>query len=262
MTVVLIMVDGLRPDALPLVNVPHIEALMKRGSYSLRTRSVTPSITLPCHVSIFHSVPPQRHGIVANLWQPMARPLPGLIEQAKLADRRSYFIHNWEPLRDLNRPEMLEFSLYRNNCYTRDGDLVIAESAARILAADHPDFAFVYLGTVDVAGHQYGWMSDGYLRQIEHVDNGVGMMLTALTADDTVLLQSDHGGHDRTHGTDMPEDMLIPWIIAGPGIRKGYEASVDISLLDTAPTLARILQINAHPQWEGRCVAEVFEAWG
>lgn len=255
----LIMTDGLRPDALAQVNTPHLQGLLARSAYTLAGRSVEPSLTLPCHMSIFHSVPPARHGIMTNHWQPMARPVPGLMEQAKAAERRCYFFHNWEPLRDLNRPESLHFVYYRDNCYTRDGDLEIAEEAARIIEREQPDFAFVYLGTIDVAGHVYGWMSDGYLRQIEHVDQAIGMVLSALGDGDTVLLQSDHGGHERIHGTTLAEDMTIPWMIAGPGIRRGYEIQEPVTLLDSAPTLAHLLQARTHQDWEGRCVQEVFE---
>ncbi|NJN82567.1 MAG: hypothetical protein HC802_10055 [Caldilineaceae bacterium] len=258
MTTVLIMVDGLRPDALASVNTPHLQKLQDRGASTLQARSVMPSITLPCHTSIFHSVPPQRHGIVTNTWQPMARPLPGLLEQLKASDRRSHFYYNWEQLRDLNRPGMLEFAYFRDNCYVRDGDLLIADVAAKGLAAERPDFAFVYLGTVDVAGHDHGWMSDEYLAQIELVDGAIGLVSDALTPADTVLLQADHGGHDRTHGTDAPEDMTIPWMIAGPGIRVGHVLQDPVSLLDTAPTLARVLNVSVHEQWEGRCIDEAF----
>jgi predicted AlkP superfamily pyrophosphatase or phosphodiesterase len=258
MTTVLIMTDGMRPDALPLVNTPHLDALQARGAYTMAGSSVMPSVTLPCHTSIFHSVPPQRHGIVTNVWQPMARPLPGLVDQAHASGKRCHFYHNWEPLRDLNRPETLDFSYYRNNCYTPDGDNVIAVVAAEAIAAEQPDFAFVYLGTIDVAGHAVGWMSDEYLRQIEVVDDAIGAVLAVLTRQDTVLLHSDHGGHERTHGTDAPEDMTIPWMIAGPGIRQGHVLQSTVSLLDTAPTLARVLNVPAHPHWEGRSVDEAF----
>lgn len=258
MTTVLMMTDGMRPDALPLVNTPAMASLQARGACTLTALSVTPSVTLPCHMSIFHSVPPQRHGIVTNTWQPMARPLPGLVDVANLAGRRCHFFHNWEPLRDLNRPESLEFSYYRNNCYSADGDDVIAAAAARTIAEERPDFAFVYLGTIDVAGHRFGWMSDEYLRQIESVDGAVAAVLAVLQPEDTVLLHSDHGGHDRTHGTEMAEDMTIPWMIAGPGIRQGHAIQGSVSLLDTAPTLARILDVPVHPEWEGRCVEEIF----
>jgi choline-sulfatase len=52
--------------------------------------------------------------------------------------------------------------------------------------------------------------------------------------------------------------MTIPWIVVGPGIRPGYEIKSSVGLLDTAPTLARLLEINPHPDWEGRCVEEIF----
>ena len=57
----------------------------------------------------------------------------------------------------------------------------------------------------------------------------------------------------------MAEDMTIPWIVAGPGIRSNYALPNPVSLLDTAPTLARLLNIPPHPQWEGRCVEEIFQ---
>jgi len=102
-------------------------------------------------------------------------------------------------------------------------------------------------------------MSDRYRVQLEHVDGAVGTVLDALPDDAVVLLTSDHGGHGRIHGADKPEDMTIPWMIAGPGIRRGYEIKTAVSLLDTAPTVARVLDIAPHPDWEGECVEEVFD---
>ena len=116
----------------------------------------------------------------------------------------------------------------------------------------------MYLGTVDTAGHYYGWMSAGYLGQIAIVDQALGTILDALPAGATVLLQSDHGGHERSHGTDMSEDLTIPWMAAGPTIRPGHTIAAPVSLLDTAPTLARLLGIAPHHEWEGRSVEEIF----
>jgi predicted AlkP superfamily pyrophosphatase or phosphodiesterase len=190
----------------------------------------------------------------------MARPLPGLVDQAQAAGRRCAFFHNWEPLRNLNLPGSLVFSYFRDNVYADpEGDRAIAAEAVRYIMTDQPDFAFVYFGTVDTMGHRHGWMSTEYLAQLGRADQALGTLLAALPADSTILLQSDHGGHERTHGTDSPEDMTIPWLVAGPGIRSGYEIKTAVSLLDTAPTLARLLQINPHPEWEGRCIEEIFE---
>ena len=120
------------------------------------------------------------------------------------------------------------------------------------------DFAFVYLGCLDSYGHMFGWMSDGYFEQLVRSDQALGRLLSALPEESSVLLQSDHGGHERNHGTDLPEDMTIPWIAAGPTVRASHTIQSDVSLLDTAPTLARMLGLKANSQWEGRCVDEIF----
>ncbi len=258
MSTFFIMIDGLRPDAIAITHCPNVKALMARSAYTLQARSVMPSITLPCHTSIFHSVPPTRHGVTTNVFQPMARPLPGLIDIAHAAGKRCSVFHNWEPLRDVNRPEALYSIFYTNTSYQADGDTFVAEAAARDIPRFKPDFAFVYLGTVDTAGHAYGWMSDGYLKQVETVDVDLGNVLSALPADAHIVLQADHGGHDRGHGTDMPEDMTIPWMASGPSVKRGHVIAEPVSLLDTSPTLARFMGLQAHPQWEGRIVDEIF----
>lgn len=258
--VVFILIDGLRPDAIAKADCPNLRALMARSAYTLCARSVMPSITLPCHMSIFHSVPPERHGIVSNTWVPMARPLPGLIEVANANGVRCAHFYNWEPLRNVNTPENLWMSFCNDTSKMIDGDAITVEVATSMIPRFQPQFSFVYLGTVDTMGHVFGWMNDGYLQQIARVDIELGKLLAALPADTHIVLQSDHGGHDRTHGTEMPEDMLIPWMVAGPGIKSGVELQSPVSLLDTAPTIARLLGIKPHPQWEGRVVDEIFSA--
>ncbi|MGL4648062.1 MAG: alkaline phosphatase family protein, partial [Caldilineaceae bacterium] len=168
--VVFIMIDGLRPDAREQAHLPAFEALRRRSAWTLRARSTMPSITLPCHMTIFHSVPPTRHGVTTNTYTPMARPLPGLFDQAKAHEKRSAAFYNWEPLRDLGRPETLDYAWYGNYAYQHDGDELVTDAALAWLPTGAPDFVFLYLGTVDTAGHYYGWMTDGYLRQAERVD--------------------------------------------------------------------------------------------
>src|ERR1051325_10252509 len=116
--VLFVMIGGLRPDAIPPERSPTLTGLMARGAYSLKARSVAPNITLPCHMSIFYSVPAERHGVTTNTWRPMPRPLPGLVERAKAAGRRCAFFYNWEPLRNLNEPGGLAFSFFVDNVKT------------------------------------------------------------------------------------------------------------------------------------------------
>lgn len=256
--VVFFMIDGLRPDAVDAAHCPNLVAQKAKGASTLNASSVMPSITLPCHMSIFHSVPPTRHGVTSNDWSPMARPLPGLVDVARAAGRKCAFFYNWEPLRNLSRPGSLSMTWFRDNVLTEQGDRAVAEAAVQAMSAERFDFAFVYFGTVDETGHAHGWLSDRYLEQLSRVDQALGVVLNSLPADAHVLIHSDHGGHDRSHGTPSPEDMTIPWMVAGPRIRSEFTLPGPVSLLDTAPTLARLLEITPDPQWEGRCVEEAF----
>lgn len=253
-----VMLDGLRPDALAQTECPTLQGLMQRGASTLSARSVIPSITLPCHMSIFHSVPPSRHNVTTNDWQPMVRPVQGLLDLAKAAGKRNAAIYNWEPLRNLGRPNSLDAVHYRDCSYDMAGDDWVTATAIDYLTHYAADFAFVYYGTIDVAGHDHGWMSAPYLEQIARVDKNLGQLLSALPESIHVIAQADHGGHERSHGTELAEDMTIPWLIAGPQIRQGYQIQQPVSLLDTGPTLARLLDLQPPRDWEGRAVDEAF----
>ena len=79
--VILVSIDGMRPDGLLQCGNPFVEELKKISAYTLEGSSVNPSVTLPCHMSIFHSVTPQRHGMSTNTYVPMVRPVNSLFEQ-------------------------------------------------------------------------------------------------------------------------------------------------------------------------------------
>ena len=257
--VIFAAIDGLSSFALDRTNCPNLTALKQRSAYTLQASSIMPSITLPCFTSIFHSIPSGRHGIVNNTWVPMARPVDGLVEVAHAAGKRCAFFHNWEPLRNLNQPLNLAFCYFNDNLEDGpDADFDIVEQALYFMPRRDWDFAFVYLGTLDLMGHRQGFMTQVYLDHLEHLDKAVGMLVEALPADATLLLTADHGGHARTHGTDSPDDMVIPFWLSGPQIRSNYELKSPVNLLDIAPTVARLLHIPPHREWEGRCIDEAF----
>ena len=56
--VLIISIDGLRPDVLLLADAPNIRALMKRGSYSLWARTIQDAYTLPAHATLFARLRP------------------------------------------------------------------------------------------------------------------------------------------------------------------------------------------------------------
>ena len=49
--VVLVSIDGLRPDAITTFAAPTLQRLMREGSYTLTASTINPSKTLPSHTS-------------------------------------------------------------------------------------------------------------------------------------------------------------------------------------------------------------------
>jgi arylsulfatase A-like enzyme len=72
-----------------------------------------------------------------------------------------------------------------------------------------------------------------------------------------IIVTSDHGGHDTTHGHNQPEDMTIPWIISGPRVKPG-QLSEQVYVTDTAATAAFVLGLPLQPEWDGAPVLEAF----
>ena len=249
--VILILVDGMRPDAFLSAGNPYAEQLLGESTPCLTTRSVMPSVTLPCHMSLFHSVPPQRHGITTNTYFPMARPLNGLFEQLHLAGAVNAMYYGWEPLRDISQPKSLTYAEYLYARSEDDVDTQLTDSALARIAKSKPDFVFLYLvDTDEKGGHDNGWMSEEYLRRISVALDNVRRVVDACGEEYTIIVTADHGGHDRAHGTDMPEDMTIPMFFYGPDFEAGKELH-GVHLLDLAPTIAKLLNVSASPEWEG-----------
>jgi predicted AlkP superfamily pyrophosphatase or phosphodiesterase len=260
--VVLIVVDGLRPDALSPQRTPVLDGMLAAGAATLTAMAVRPSISLPCHVSIFCGVPPERHGVLENVWSPPQPPIPSLIDLAGEAGLGTAAFYSWEELRDLSRPGSLDFSYYqRRREPEAQGDLDLAAFAADYLAAHRPGFTFLYLGAADEIGHHYGWMSEPYLDAVAADDRAVGMVSWHLASegllhDTAFLVLADHGGHDFDHSEGTEEDVTVPWLACGPGIRSGYRIPDPVSHPDTAPTVAHLLGLPIPGAWTGRILSE------
>lgn len=254
--VILISVDGMRPDGFLGCGNPFAKELMRKGAYTLSGRTVFPSVTLPCHMSMFHSVPPERHGISTNLYTPMVRPLNGLFEQISMMGGISAMYYGWEPLRDVARPGSLKFSGYINAYTEPSSDTSLTDLALARIRDSKPDFVFLYMVETDEkGGHDHGWMTPEYLNTVSIALDNVKRVVEAFGEEYSVIVTADHGGHDRSHGTPMPEDMTIPQFFLGKRFTPGKQLQ-DVSILDLAPTIADIMGVPVAPEWEGHSLAE------
>ena len=252
--VILISVDGMRPDGFLQCGNPFAEVLMQKSYYTLNGQTVMPSVTLPCHMSLFHSVPPTRHGITTNLYLPMARPINGLFEELKANKAVSAMFYGWEPLRDVARPGTLKFAEYLNAYEEESSDTVLTDRALYRIAKSKPDFVFLYMVETDEkGGHDSGWMTETYFQRISTALDNIRRVIEACGEEYTVIITADHGGHDRGHGTDMPEDTTIPMFYCGKDFEAGkrFEGG---SILDIIPTIAKVMDIEPADEWEGTAV--------
>lgn len=256
MKVLLILVDGMRPDA--LAEIAQVKKIKKESAYTMQAKTVTPPVTLPCHMSLFHSVDPSRHGTITNTYAPQVRPIEGLFDLLKKNGKTCAFFYNWEELRDISRPESLTISYFSSghDLGFSVTDDISTKAAIESILRYHTDFTFLYLGCPDDTGHKAGWMSEKYMEAVQHSWENIEKVLKELPEDYTVIITADHGGHERNHGTDFSEqgvylDTTIPVIIRGETFTAGKELQ-DVDLKDLAPTIAQLLGVKPADEWEGK----------
>ena len=250
--VILILIDGMRADAVLGCGNRAFAERMKAASATLRARTVMPSVTLPCHMSLFHSVDPARHGITTNTYVPQVRPIEGLAERLDRADKKCAMFITWEELRDLTRPDHLSELVMLNQHKQADTDDKITDRAIRYVNEEAPDFLFLYLGNTDeLGGHDCGWMSETYMRVVSNALDCALRVLDGVPKDYDVIITADHGGHERSHGTDCDEDMTIPVIGFGPSFEPGRDLGA-VSIKDIAPTILKIVGGTPAREWEGK----------
>jgi len=255
--VVLILADGMRPDSLDKCGNPYVNEFISRSKYTLEARTVMPSVTLPCHMSLFLSVTPDRHGITTNTYTPQVRPIEGLFEQVEKVGKKTAMFYDWEQLRDLVRPGVLAYSNYRSGGraegWYAETCKVLTREICEYLAKERPDFTFFYIGQPDEYGHKYGWMTDEYYASVSASFDSIKAVVDVLDDEYCVIVVADHGGHGRAHGTEMPEDMTIPVICYGTPFEAGTKFG-EVSILDIAPTITELVGAEKNPEWEGSSI--------
>ena len=255
MKAIMVLVDGMRPDA--ITDIPAAQKIIGESTACLAAKTVFPSVTLPCHVSLFHSVDPARHGTTTNVYAPQVRPVDGLFEVLNNLKIRCGFFYGWEQLRDISRPLSLTQSYYfsgKKNTWEK-ANSVISDTALCDIEKNSLDFAFVYFGWPDEAGHAEGWMSEEYRRALRGSWNEIKKLIDRYGDEYRFVILADHGGHDRTHGLDISEDMTIPIVFYGPEFPKGKKLE-GLSIKDVAPTIAALFGAEIPEEWEGKNLLE------
>lgn len=259
--VVIISLDGLRPDALAQADTPILDQLLQEGAYQPTAQAVLPSVTLVNHASMLSGMSPQKHGIDWNVTDPEAGFIngPTLFTVAKLAGLRTAMVVGKPKLNHIAIPNSVDAYIYAGFLDTQ-----VINRAIALVHTDMPDILFVHLPDVDSAGHQMGWMSNTQLWVINSTDSLIGDFITALDEtnylDSTLLIiTSDHGGIGYRHGSDQPENMTIPWLAVGPNVPQNQTIMADITTYDTAATVLYAFNLTIPVEWDGQPVTEIFQ---
>lgn len=269
--VVIISVDGLRPDCALRADMPTMRAMLRSAAYTFWARTTAIAITLPSHTSMVTGVVPNKHNILWNSDLPFATQVyprvPTLMEMATKAGYSTAMIAGKRKFAALNKPGTVTYPhLPENDAGSKNDE--VADEAAKIITAHRPALVFVHFPDSDAVGHDHGWGSPEQIAQIEKTDGQIARVLRALDEarireSTVVILTADHGGAGKTHGADDPRSRHIPWIVTGPGVRAQFDltrlADLEIRTEDTCATACWLLGLPQLPNFDGHPVYPAFE---
>ncbi len=263
--VLLIGIDGVRPDVLAEVATPNIDALAAAGWYTDQARTTTPSVSGPSWSSMLTGVWPEKHGVTNNNFTGRDyATYPSFLMRVEAArpELATFAALDWVPLAELESepgpvlPAAIDVREvvdgYDLGWPEADGE--IAARAARHLGEADPDAMFVYFGHPDETSHRHGSIGAEYRDAIALADTHVGMVVDAMRARPTfadedwlVLMSTDHGRRaDGGHGGDSPEEMTIFILASGPAT-EGWPPPGPAFIVDVAATALDHLGIEIDP---------------
>lgn len=260
--VIVISIDGLRPDAIDKYHATTLQRLQHEGA-TASAQTIFPSKTLPSHTSMLTGVAPEVHGITWNSEEVdeygYVR-VPTVFEIAHANGFTTAGFFSKAKFRHLQKPGTFDYTQA-----PRGDNWMATRTIADVqqyLRHARPNLLFVHIGEPDYAGHSVGWMSFVYGWAVRRADGAVASVIRSAdqafgTGNYTLVVTADHGGHGRNHGTDDARDMTIPWIVWGRGVQEGT-VSDTVKTMDTAATVLWLLGTPAPASWTGHAVAGAF----
>jgi predicted AlkP superfamily pyrophosphatase or phosphodiesterase len=266
--VLIVGIDGCRPDALQAAQTPNIDKLIGGGAYSFDAQTCALTKSGPSWASVLTGVWPDKHGVINN---------------SMAGERFDQYPHFFKRLREL-RPDLYTASIVhwepihsqivsgadQSMAYPIDEE--VTDAAVRLLAESRLDMLFLHFDDVDGAGHRNGYSAKAreYVDAISQIDSYVGEIITALSARPTyaqeewlIVATTDHGGSDvrgpedkkYRHGDDVPEHRTVFLIISGDSTMTGRIEPAPVSV-DIPPTILTHLGVEFDPAWgwEGHAV--------
>lgn len=253
--VLILGIDGCRPDALLAAHTPHLDKLWQSGAYSFQAKTDDLSWSGVCWTGMLTGVWKEKHKVYGNDYEnPNIEEYPHFFNLAKQQNRelRTYSIANWAPIHTILQDN--DATVMKHEA---TDDLVTA-SVINALTHEDVDVMFVHLDQVDHAGHAHGYAVDmaPYIEAIEQTDSNVGKIIEALenranydNENWLILVSTDHGGSGTNHGEAIPEHTTIFYIASGKTVVPG-EITEQVNVIDVAVTALKHLNIDIKDDWD------------
>ena len=268
--VVVVVLDGLRPDAIDAFDLTHLRRLAHVGPSTMSARTVSPSLTWPALTSLLTGVGPDVHGIVADCVQ-LPQPRGPLLPLPELLLRRGFpsfaFMGQLPSVYGMFAARIAERLGFTGARFAGADAVDILIAARPTLSRQQHGFVFFHWADADRAGHEHGWMSPKYGDAAKGLDSALGLLASSMEIErdpHTLLIAlADHGGGGidaNDHDGEHPLNVTIPLILSGAGL--AHHGLGEASLLDVPPTVARVLGLEAPASYEGRALCEAFSTQG
>ncbi len=254
--------------------MPVYRSMMEGGAWTRFARTIHPSISAPNWATMFCGVGPEGHGWIANNDDPNFAPtavrddgkkFPSIVSvlRKERPEARIGAISEWGTILSIVGKEFADYSATYEDYAT--GERKLTEDFIDNCIKTGQDFAMCIFDNPDHAGHTVGWGSEEYYRALSVLDKNLAAIVQAtkdagIYDSSVFVLVSDHGGFaERGHGGITMDEMEVPLVFFGKGIKKGHEIQSVVYRYDTAPTIAAILGIEVPDAWRGRPCREIFE---
>jgi predicted AlkP superfamily pyrophosphatase or phosphodiesterase len=261
---IVVVLDGLRADAIELFDLMHLRRLMAHGTSSLNATTVSPSVTTSAMTSLLTGVSPSAHGIVTDrVFIPRnvsnLSPLPAVLGAHGYPT--AAFMGDVSPiLRGIAARVGRRFG-FDTLRTTGTSAPEILNAARTTIRAQRRGLIVLHWPDADRAGHANGWMSAAYAEACVRLDATLGMLVSqadVLSDPHTLLIAlADHGGggvSSNDHDAEHHLNRTIPLVLAG-----GMVSHVQLErprLLDVPPTVLAALGVGAPRAYEGRALEE------
>ena len=272
--VLVIGIDGCRPDALAAAHAPRLKKLIDQGTYCVDTQILAPretpgdTVSGPGWSNILTGVWPDKHGVIDNSFNGSNyADFPHFFTRIKerWPDSLTGSFSTWLPIKDKilsgadvgrnfpdAEPRNLEEYLL--------GDSQAARACAAFVTERDPNAVMLYLGQVDETGHRFGFQPKvkDYVKAIETVDGLISDVLDAVGNRPNIAKESwlvivctDHGGVGLGHGNGRktPEVRDTFLIISGPSAKQ-QRLEEPTYQVDVVATVLAHLGIELNPNWK------------